>query len=360
MERWVYLDAVRGLAAIMVAVFHYQGLFTEKQFFDFGYLAVDLFFVLSGMVMQAMYGEAIARGSLGVREFALVRLRRLYPMVVLGLLAVASLNLCSVPPSNVSTASWISLARSVLLLPELGTSNAFPANGPLWSLMSEVVVNSIWFATVRLGGMRAFAALTALAVPAALLLIGAHGGSANFGWQGDVAQLLEGCVRALGAFCAGAMLTTYRVAVDNLFSRVPAAVTLLLAGVLLLSRAVLQMAFPLVADVAPIMGCVVALCALRRWTPPRGLIHPFVWLGSISYPVYLLHAPLGRALAANASDVSHLSIQPFYGFLLAKMSTVWLTTPGVGGVYLMLLLALSTAAHYVYEKPLQRRLRGQR
>jgi peptidoglycan/LPS O-acetylase OafA/YrhL len=190
-------------------------------------------------------------------------------------------------------------------------------------------------------------------VPAALALILMHGGSANFGWQGNGTELLEGCIRALGAFCAGALLTRHRGVVDGAVAQLPIPVVVLLAGALIGSRSVLQMLAPAVSDIVPITGCVVALCALRSWAPPSALVRPFLWLGAISYPAYLLHAPLGRLFLALSRGVAQIVSDPFYGG--ATLS--YLLPPLVGALFLVSLALLATAAHYGYERPLQRLLR---
>jgi uncharacterized membrane protein len=65
----VTLDAMRGLAALAVAVFH-----VYNPLVPGGYLAVDFFFVLSGFVLDRTYRPRFAAG-LGVRAFMLARLR---------------------------------------------------------------------------------------------------------------------------------------------------------------------------------------------------------------------------------------------------------------------------------------------
>jgi len=357
-ERWVYLDGVRGLAALMVAVFHYQGLFAQNQFFDFGYLAVDVFFVLSGMVLQGMYGQAIAAGTLSAREFTLARIRRLYPLVALAMVCVAVLNAVGVAGSNASAASGDALLRGFLLIPSLGASSAFPANGPLWSLLSEVLVNALWFAVLRLGGHRALLVLAAITVPAATALVALHGGSANFGWQGDWALIGHGAVRACGAFCIGALLTRYRAHVDRLLRSAPAAAILGAALTLVCSRSVLQQASPAVSDIVPTVGCVLGLCLLRTWHAPALLARVLVWLGAVSYPVYLLHAPLGRLCMAMTQVAQDLTNDPFYG---GADSVLRFALPGsAGALYLVALLLVASCVHYGYEKPIQAWLRRRR
>jgi len=81
--RFVALDSLRGIAALGVAVYHLQGrgqlpvqsgsdLFA-LPFFANGYLFVDFFFVLSGFVIAAAYGQRLATG-LSIRKYMFLRL----------------------------------------------------------------------------------------------------------------------------------------------------------------------------------------------------------------------------------------------------------------------------------------------
>jgi peptidoglycan/LPS O-acetylase OafA/YrhL len=79
------LDGVRGVAVLLVFLFH-------LQVFGFaaGYLGVDIFFVLSGfLITSLLLAEAQKRGTIGVTAFWARRARRLLPALVLLLLAVA-------------------------------------------------------------------------------------------------------------------------------------------------------------------------------------------------------------------------------------------------------------------------------
>ena len=55
-SRYVTLDAMRGLAALVVVLFH-TSVFLGPYRPKFGYLAVDLFFVISGFVLAKRYGR---------------------------------------------------------------------------------------------------------------------------------------------------------------------------------------------------------------------------------------------------------------------------------------------------------------
>src|SRR5215467_7767481 len=110
-RRLTSLDALRGVAALAVVVWHWQhffgigGTFADgwtremqpffwllKPLYLQGWAAVDLFFALSGFVFFWLYADAIRTRATGAGEFALLRVSRLYPLHLLMLIAVAMLQ----------------------------------------------------------------------------------------------------------------------------------------------------------------------------------------------------------------------------------------------------------------------------
>jgi peptidoglycan/LPS O-acetylase OafA/YrhL len=87
------LDGLRGVAAIMVIIFH---LFETHslgnhliQIINHGYLAVDFFFMLSGFVIGYAYDDRWDKMTLGT--FFKRRIIRLHPMVIMGSIVGAAL-----------------------------------------------------------------------------------------------------------------------------------------------------------------------------------------------------------------------------------------------------------------------------
>src|SRR3546814_8137818 len=83
------LTSLRGIAALLVVVYHFSGGFLPNldpgRYSDFvpkGYLWVDLFFVLSGFIITHAYGDAFAeRARWGsIRAFLFARMARIYPL----------------------------------------------------------------------------------------------------------------------------------------------------------------------------------------------------------------------------------------------------------------------------------------
>lgn len=151
-QHFQFLDGMRGLAALMVVMFH-AGFDFRPNMAAHGYLAVDFFFCLSGFVLSHAYSGKLS-GEMGFTDFLLVRIIRLWPMIVFGSLLGAGFEIAqsvtgfgaSPPPSTV----LIYLAAGILLIPSLWSGpeqfhkHLFPLNGPAWSLFFEMFASVLW------------------------------------------------------------------------------------------------------------------------------------------------------------------------------------------------------------------------
>jgi peptidoglycan/LPS O-acetylase OafA/YrhL len=82
-EKFIFLDGLRGVAAMSVGILHAGQIFNVDIIPRHGYLAVDFFFCLSGFVIAYAYEERLF-GQHSWGRFALLRVIRLYPMIVVG------------------------------------------------------------------------------------------------------------------------------------------------------------------------------------------------------------------------------------------------------------------------------------
>ena len=113
-ERFENLDAIRGICALFVALFHFpaNGLLASNALVRNAYLFVDYFFVLSGFVIAFSYGDRLCAGEISLGRFIGLRLGRIYPLH-LAVLAV------------------FVLLQLLLLVPGLaGLSDRAPFTGP--------------------------------------------------------------------------------------------------------------------------------------------------------------------------------------------------------------------------------------
>src|SRR5829696_6619584 len=192
------LDGLRGIAAFAVMWLHELMLFRPGEFPPLpAFLAVDLFFMLSGFVIAYAYGQKLDRGLTWSR-FMAARSIRLFPMLAVGTVlgVVVSVVKQSVQPIIIPEESLIYLVPALLLIPTglLHTRDWFdggiaiyPFNSPMWSLFFEIVASAIYGTRIRTMGLRLF--VPVLAVGAVLLSIltiraGTLTGFGAAGWLG--------------------------------------------------------------------------------------------------------------------------------------------------------------------------------
>lgn len=285
-DRLPSLDGMRGIAALAVVWLHCQGtLFGHYGLASHAYLAVDFFFCLSGFVIAHAYDRRLSSG-MPARDFLRARIYRLYPMLFLGVLLGAMAFFVAAGRAG-STATMVATAATLALMPVglVYGREAFFVNGPMWSLFFEMAANLGYVAKHR-ATMVSIAAFAAASAAAMIVLTVMHGRMSDMGFLTPSSFLL-GFVRVAYPFTAGVILNRLRLAVPF---RVHPALPYLALTVLLLAPVGESLFFDLVAVVVVIPAIVAASAKGRQTGHPRILL----WLGAISYPLYLLHEPIMR------------------------------------------------------------------
>ena len=336
-RKFLTLDALRGIAALAVVMFHLSGPFAAVRH---GYLAVDLFFLMSGFVVAAAYEERLLDGW-GVGAFMAVRLKRLWPVyavgVVLGAASFAAIRLLRPDLSFVMphAAPAQVFAMGLLLLPQFVFYGgpAFPFNSASWSLSVELFGNLAYGAlarTLRTPMLLAFAA-TGLA---GLAIIALRVGDLDVGvTAGGVAA---GYIRFLFSFSAGVLLHRWHAA-----GRLPA---LALPWWLPLLAAAITFGMPGLSSgwydlaVVALVYPAILVASLHNRVPARAAAI-FGWAGAVSYPLYVVHPPLVDAAKALAAAGSY---------------------PATAVVLLVAAVALAHGMNRWFDRPLQAWLRRPR
>ncbi|HUE63808.1 MAG TPA: acyltransferase [Rhizomicrobium sp.] len=284
--RFLGLDGLRGVCALTVVLLHSELLFNSGVFFCHGYLAVDMFFILSGFVISASYDPRLAAGLTAWR-FLLARVRRLAPVFWAGTLLCIAATVIRIhyepAPANLALFS----AMGLLLIPYLAPGIfAYPINPVAWTLLWELIVNFVYARWLR--GRRS-ATLAALTV--GLLLLASYASfhsyrAWSFGMTGS--DLWLGGLRALPEFLTGVLL--YRGHRAGLFARVPVISPILPLMAWLVMASLPQGFSPLVDLAIVALACPLLVVALVRAEAPRW----FTPLGAISYPIYASHLAVVR------------------------------------------------------------------
>jgi peptidoglycan/LPS O-acetylase OafA/YrhL len=280
-ERLLTLDALRGVAATAVLLLHIGFLSGERWLAPLGFLAVDLFFMISGFVIGFAFEPKLLAG-MKRRRFMALRIARLYPMLLMGLLLGGAAHLML--PANGYTIGWHSLGH-FLLLPDLGGPSLFPLNGVLWTLFFELAINAAhamvarWLTTARL-------ALFVLASGLIWYFAATTLGDWGAGWNSGT-FFTGGFARVAWGYGSGLLL--YR-----LMRAAPAplpAVSFLvpLAAAALLLAVPRQMPLRIAASVFLFFPFIVLLGAAAR--VPDAARPAVRWLSALSYPLYAIHLP---------------------------------------------------------------------
>ena len=140
------LTGARGLAAWYVVFYHIRDAFGPEvpagviSFLSKGYLAVDLFFILSGFVMWLNYGAKFERDGLRAAPvFLRRRLARIYPLHLFILCSMACfVGLMALTgrydPNHYPLSE---LPLHLLLIQNWGFTSALTWNDPSWSISTE-------------------------------------------------------------------------------------------------------------------------------------------------------------------------------------------------------------------------------
>ncbi|MFT3739934.1 MAG: acyltransferase [Breznakibacter sp.] len=221
-NHYAILDGLRGVAAVIVVMFHILETFTggdhSKQIINHGYLAVDFFFVLSGFVIGYAYDDRWNKMSLGI--FFKRRLIRLHPMIIIGMLIGAAtfyLQDSASFPAIGETPVWkmalVMLIGFTLLPVPLsmdirGWQEMHPLNGPAWSLFFEYIANILYALFIRKLSNKLLAVLVFIAGAALIhLAVTSPHGDVIGGWSIEPSQLRIGFTRLLYPFFAGLLLS---------------------------------------------------------------------------------------------------------------------------------------------------------
>jgi peptidoglycan/LPS O-acetylase OafA/YrhL len=373
------LDAIRGFAALIVVLCHWQFYFYTDQtlqtkpleelglplfpflsiFYHHAFFAVDLFFLLSGFIFFWFYADKIADRKTPFGNFMCYRITRLYPVHLITLIAIAliqyvmfSMNGHTFIIQNNDTYHFL---LNFLVIHSWGFEKT-PAlngfNGPSWSVSVELLLYLLFFLISWRKLHRNKGLIVAMIVAGAVIqyvysMIG----------QGIYSFFLGGLTYHIYAWMSE----------KKQLRRIANGVTI--AAIVLWAIVVSEYAFSYIRDFSmPLLKTVLpgkdeafhtALFNLSRNTFFRTIISPITiltlaltettrgglkikWtlvLGNASYALYLLHFPLMVTFFIMV-DVLGISREVFHSPLTLL-------------VFYAVLIPLSILTHYYFELPIQ-------
>ncbi len=300
------ITGLRGLAALMVAIYHINPELIARSgvgvrvLVGKGYLWVDLFFVLSGFVLAMNYGHLFAGGWSAAewRAFLIRRIARVYPLYCLVVLAgfagwlaaTHASHAASLLPKPPLNHPMLDAAVNMLMIQSWGIGPSI--DGTAWSLSTEwaayllfpFLVAATLFSQPRVAaGAGAIAAASAIATVAMTSGDGAYHSGPLDAYDGAT---LEPILRCLAGFILGLLM--FRLAQSERVLERAARETVVGAVVLLLVIGFAIGAHDLL--IYPLFAILVlGLYGNRGWCGRMFGCRALYWLGTVSYSLYLLH-----------------------------------------------------------------------
>jgi peptidoglycan/LPS O-acetylase OafA/YrhL len=312
-----------------------------------GGMMVEVFFMLSGFIFFNKYGEKISSRSISKRDFFILRFSRLYPLHWLTLLIIAtgilaakclSVSVFAVHGNN----TLFSFLQNLLCVQNgwLQTTSSF--NGPAWSVSIEIMMYIVFYALFYYAGngkKRLFLCLF-------LIYLGVMMYSS--GWEGPLFNTQTG--RGLVCFFTG-------VLIGDILSRpktIKREKQLIKASIFtaILSSALIFLlskdkngVFDMYRYFVYVLALFPALFILSlRLRILSGLLSlkPLLYLGAISYSMYLTHFPIALTMMM-AGKIFGLKIDYSSGITFFS--------------YVAVVVIISHIVHFYFEKPLQNYIR---
>ena len=358
--RYDILDGLRGVAAVMVLLYH---IFCDAKAFylwpepvsEFyhGFLGVDFFFILSGFVMGYAYDKRWGNG-MNFGNFVKRRLIRLHPMVLMGVLlgTVAYIiqgctkwdgTEVAIHTVMIATLLGLFMIPSPASTDVRGYTEAFPLNGPHWSLFIEYLGSLLYGLMLhRLSTkwLRTWVACGIVSIACFSLLT--EDGGVAYGWSVVPVNFVGGMLRMLYAYPMGLLMA--RVFRQRQPKQIHGHVFLLCG---LATATLLGLPYLGGKDAETIyqLVCIFSFFPTIIWFGARGSVTGWrqkavSFLGRLSYPLYATHYPLIYLYITWVGCDGH----PYEGY-----SQPWMAV----AVTFLASLILATLCLILYDEPLR-------
>jgi peptidoglycan/LPS O-acetylase OafA/YrhL/lysophospholipase L1-like esterase len=326
------VDGLRGIAILAVLAFH-----AFPSVVPGGYIGVDVFFVISGFLITSIIVSQLREDRFSFADFYWRRVRRLFPALTVVLIATLLLGWMIMLPNELRQLGKHIIAAAVfmsniVLWRESGyfdVSAEFKPLLHLWSLGIEEQFYLVWPALLVALRRRRRLLITVVWT----LLIASFAFSVVASDWAPVAnfyspasrfwELGAGCLLALSGDASSNQLAPQSALRSRIAASLPFGGLLLIAISMFVLNA--DTPFPGWAALLPVVGTLMVIATPENsWTHRNVLAwRPLVWVGLISYALYVWHWPLFAF-----TNILHSGPAPLYTkwlLLFASFVLAWLT-----------------------------------
>jgi peptidoglycan/LPS O-acetylase OafA/YrhL len=305
------IDGLRAVAVLLVVAFH-----AFPKHVTGGFVGVDIFFVISGFLISGIIYKGLADGDFSFLEFYARRIKRIFPALIVVLLASAIVGWLILFPFDYRIlgkhiAAGAGSVENFAYLQEAGYFDTAAELKPLlhlWSLGVEEQFYIVWPLLIvlawpyRMAPIAVAAAILAVSLIWCVMLTASSPAAAFYLPFTRFWELMLGCILAFALFGAGhraagpagggRLALLYRQHQHTVHEAAA-----WLGGALIVASAALisaRSAFPGWWALMPTVGAALLIFAGGKATLNRHLLshRTVVYIGLISYPLYLWHWPI--------------------------------------------------------------------
>jgi peptidoglycan/LPS O-acetylase OafA/YrhL len=342
------LESIRGIAALLIVMFHAPGWNTGKEhvgIFQNGYLMVDLFFVLSGFVIYKAYSAHLSTGA-AVGRFQFLRWGRLYPVHLFFLLFF--LVTLAIPWEDMKVA----FIQQLFLVQAIGpTGNAASFNYPAWSISAE-------FYTYLLFALIAWGAAKVTSHQKKALALVIYSAIGLLAWYSLFANELYGfrdLLRCFAGFFIGTMTAALADRVKWCWPTWIAPTCFIAIGIFLELKHNKNLFYDPFIFILTAVLILALVFSNTGWFKKLLLTRPLLWLGEISYSLYMAQVACificeGVLRGLHKHVALFGKMEEALGIRLAYPVTF---NDGLikYGFFIVVLLVVSSLSYYLLERP---------
>lgn len=349
------IDGLRAIAVLSVVAFH-----AFPETFKGGFIGVDVFFVISGFLITSIIFENLEMGTFSFKEFYLRRIKRIFPALIVVLVSCFVFGWFALLPDEFKQlgkhiAGSTGFVQNLILWSESGYFDNAAETKPLlhiWSLGVEEQFYFIWPFLIwitwksKLNIVRIILGTALISFVFNILWVEVDYVSAFYSPQTRFWELLSGGLLAWVKIYRVGTNQKSELRVDifsRLINKIPlqfkspfmnnilsfGGVILLCSGFQVIDKV---LKFPGYWAVIPVLATVLIIYSgPRSWFNRKILSHQLaVWIGLISFPLYLWHWPILSFLRIIQGHTSNLSIQilaVFFSFIFAWLTYIVIERP---------------------------------
>jgi peptidoglycan/LPS O-acetylase OafA/YrhL len=324
-------DGLRAVAVLPVVMFH-----ALPGYAPGGFVGVDVFFVISGFLISGVIFDGVSRKSFTLRAFYAARIRRIFPALLVMLAAVFVAGWCLLFPIDMirlghQIVASAAFASNIYFWCQAGYFSPDATTYPLlhlWSLGVEEQFYLVWPLAIVLLWRRSWAILPAI------VIVGAASFAVSLLTEDRAAAFYLPVCRAwelmLGAGLAWLMRDgTRRFAPNLLDAAAIAGLVLILGSIVFIHE---SDPYPGWRALVPTIGACLVLWSGSgsRVVAPLLSWRPLVFVGLISYPLYMWHWPvfwIARTVGSLDLSLERAALLVAISFALAWATFVLVEKP---------------------------------